>query len=230
MNYLQWSATELKIWPYTLSATFFKRLQRDDLLLRLVVFCWNVTTLNFNLKHIRSTHLSYVITSRHFIYFVGALTAVTMASSEQIELSNFIKTVHHELRNLALEEGFDGAWEKHCKDENTLKVCFIKLLLLFTKIKINCQLSFYQFLTLKNGSLGRVRINLTWHVMRHDISSKFHAEDIQRQLISEILMFMMKVKISKLKCSASKETKNQCSSKGPSKKTYCSINSWNWVP
>nr|XP_018897947.1 PREDICTED: probable methyltransferase BTM2 homolog isoform X2 [Bemisia tabaci]XP_018897948.1 PREDICTED: probable methyltransferase BTM2 homolog isoform X2 [Bemisia tabaci] len=44
-----------------------------------------------------------------------------MASSEQIELSNFIKTVHHELRNLALEEGFDGAWEKHCKDENTLK-------------------------------------------------------------------------------------------------------------
>lgn len=44
-----------------------------------------------------------------------------MASKEQIELSNFIKNVHTNLRDISKKNGFEAAWQEHCQNEEVLQ-------------------------------------------------------------------------------------------------------------
>lgn len=44
-----------------------------------------------------------------------------MASQEQIELSNYIKKVHTNLRNKSKEIGFETAWQEHCENNKVLE-------------------------------------------------------------------------------------------------------------
>lgn len=66
-----------------------------------------------------------------------------MASKEHVELAEFIKSVHRDLRVLSRSVGPNEAWAEHCKNVDVLKVymsslcCFFELGFRLFSIPIN---------------------------------------------------------------------------------------------